>query len=207
MRSKSSGHKSLAQAMKERTLYWGPERNAKRRKEYAANAEKRKQIRDANKESYRNHADVALKDFTHRLDSLYKYGAIRRVTVEGETLERLSFSVKEFASIFDYGEGAIQHWFRGGLLMRPVVTSRNNVLREGTAKRLYPIRVYLLEEVKAILEPLFDHFLVKAYLTHLDTGVLLAINTGLLKARKSLGISEATTTKPIPRVIPVNLHP
>lgn len=135
--------------------YWGPERNAERRKRYREDPEYRNKIREQVRDTYRRQRmemglPVRTSDCRENIGDLDMIGEERSVILmSGEEVDMLTFTVEELAKGLERSQQVMYRWFASGQFPRPVVQVRlpNN----------HPQTVYSYEEAKALLNVFGEH--------------------------------------------------
>lgn len=135
--------------------YWGPERNAERRKRYQEDASYRDDVRKQVRDSYvrsRIVQGLTVRDGDCResIELLPDIGVERVVELStGEDVDMLTFTTQELAKAFDRSQQVVYRWFRAELFPRPVVLART------PTNHAQP--VYTHDEVAAFMEVFGQH--------------------------------------------------
>lgn len=135
--------------------YWGPERNAERRKRYQEDTAYREEVRQQVRDSYLRSRmaqglDVRDGDCRENISLLPDIGTERLVVLTtGEQVDMLTFTTEEMSKALDRSQQVLYRWFGADLFPRPValarIPSNNNQ------------PVYTHDEVAALLEVFGQH--------------------------------------------------
>lgn len=169
--------------------WWGPERNAERRKKYREDAEHRENIRKQVREHYvatrlAQGLEVRDDDCRENIGLLSDLGEEREVTLStGEVVDMLTFTTEELAQAFDRSQQVLYRWVAAGLLPRPAV------LAATPSNRNQP--VYTHEEAEAFLNLFGQHQETSQYYRKYHTETrdkLFAAATRIRNSMKAQGV-------------------
>lgn len=148
--------------------YWGPERNAARRKRYQTDAAYRDDVRKQVRESYvarrqQQGLEVREGDCRENVELLPDIGEERLVTLTtGEEVDMLTFTTEELAKALDRSQQVLYRWFGADLFPRPVVLAKLTVTETVDGEEItrgvnnnQP--VYTHDEAAALLEVFGQH--------------------------------------------------
>jgi hypothetical protein len=116
-----------AQIEERKQRYWGPTRNAERRKRYATDSAYRETVQAQVKESYRKARveaglPVRTEDCRENIDLLDTIGDERPVVLkDGGEVGMLTLTTKELATALDRNQQVLYRWYSADLLPRPAV--------------------------------------------------------------------------------------
>ena len=159
-------------------------RNKKRRDEYNANESYRKTCIELSRENYRRENGVVLKSCLDNLEKLDDFGTIREVHI-GKTIKQLqSWSVNELAETLGYSATILYRWKGKNLIPGPIIDAKveifskaRNISFESTLK------VYLEDEVRAIVSIIGEHQKEFCYYRKSDKGVTDSLFSEVEKIR------------------------
>jgi hypothetical protein len=144
-----------AQIEERKRLYWGPERNAERRRRYREDPAYRAAVQQQVKESYRRarlEAGLPVRDADCRqnIDDLDNIGTERPLRLtNGETVDALTFTTEEMAKALGRNQQVLYRWYAADMFPRPAV------LAETPTNRNQP--VYTHDEAVALMQVFGQH--------------------------------------------------
>lgn len=142
--------------------WWGEDRNARRRERYASDTAYREKAVQQVREHYERIKEakglpIRSRDCLENLDRLTEIGSIREVTLADErSVRMLTFQLKELATALDRNSNVVSRWVASRMIPPPIHHAR---LNGGTKAR-----VYLVAEVRAIMEAFSEHQKTSQYI-------------------------------------------
>ena len=134
-------------------------RNARRNKRYHSDEEYRKKVLAQGRQSYRGSVGASTSREVVSIGKLQYIGESREVTIKGKRRKHITFSVEELAeALGDYNPSVIRRWYQKGQIPKPALEADVVVPRKGNTTGHQRMYVYVIEEVKAIVSILSEHF-------------------------------------------------
>jgi hypothetical protein len=157
-------HKTREQIAEQKHRWFGPARNKRRRKRYAADSAYRETVNSWNRTSYRQRSNSKLRNCRDNISELHEFGSIRIVPI-GDSRKRIrTFSVPELAkALGDYHPVVLYRWQKERKFPRPVIPANDGkVYTEDQARKLLTImsehqdkKLYFHKTDARLIEQLF----------------------------------------------------
>lgn len=153
-------------------------RNQKRRAEYRQDESYRTTCIEVSRENYRRENNVVLKSCLPNLSKLASFGQIRQVHLGDKDVAVRCYSIKELASVLGYSATILYRWHAKGLIPFPIYL--------GTGPAI-TVKVFLQEEVRAIVEIIGEHQKEFCYYRKSDVAVTQKLFEACDAVRKQVG--------------------